>query len=87
MSIKAKNLVTGNEYMWGKDDFIDRKYAMQEIYQKYIDEDEDWNQNKVFCDKRWQKMECLSNYLTRRLCFTFVTFGLVTCLVCIQMNN
>jgi len=35
--IIAKNLLNGNEFMWNKDEFTDRKYAMQEIYHKYYE--------------------------------------------------
>ncbi|XP_076810506.1 kinesin-like protein KIF28 isoform X2 [Clavelina lepadiformis] len=43
VSVKAKKLTNGNEFVWGRNDFIDRKFAMQEVYQMYVEEDEDWD--------------------------------------------
>lgn len=44
--VKAKNLVSGNEYFLDKDDFEDRRYGMQEMYQNYMEEDENWDQER-----------------------------------------
>nr|CAB3259098.1 kinesin-like protein KIF28P [Phallusia mammillata] len=46
VSIKARNLVTGHDYMWDKNEFINRKYAMQEMYQMYVEEDDDWKKDQ-----------------------------------------
>jgi len=39
--IIATNLINGNEFMWDKDEFTERKYAMQEIYHKYFEDGND----------------------------------------------
>ena len=41
MHIIATNLINGNEFMWDKDEFTERKYAMQEIYHKYFEDGND----------------------------------------------
>ena len=43
--IKAKNLLTGNEFFLTKTDFKNRRFGMQEMYQGYMDEDDDWDKD------------------------------------------
>ncbi|XP_078483346.1 kinesin-like protein KIF28 isoform X2 [Ciona intestinalis] len=44
--IKAKNLLTDNEYMWSRPNFVDRKYGMQDMYQRFVEEEDGWEQNE-----------------------------------------
>ena len=45
--MKMKNLENGNEWMWDRNKFINRKYLMQEMYQNYSEGDTDWDWAKV----------------------------------------
>jgi len=40
--VKMKDLTNGNEWVWDKNKFINRKYIMQEMYQNFTDGDPDW---------------------------------------------
>ncbi|XP_013392684.1 kinesin-like protein KIF28P [Lingula anatina] len=40
--VRVSNLETGYEWVWSKNKFIDRKYVMQELFQKY-DDGETWD--------------------------------------------
>ncbi|XP_074659378.1 kinesin-like protein KIF28 isoform X2 [Tubulanus polymorphus] len=40
--VKVRNLENGNEWMWDRNKFINRKYLMQEMYQNFI-EGNDWD--------------------------------------------
>ncbi|CAD5124283.1 DgyrCDS12576 [Dimorphilus gyrociliatus] len=46
IKVKVKDLPTGNEFMWDKNTFTNRKYMMQEMYNNYIDGDADWDKPK-----------------------------------------
>ena len=35
--VKLKDLTTGNEFMWDRNQFINRKYLMQEMYQNFME--------------------------------------------------
>lgn len=41
--VKMTNQDTGNEWMWDRNKFINRKYLMQEMYQNYVEGDADWD--------------------------------------------
>ncbi|KAL5006291.1 hypothetical protein ScPMuIL_015097 [Solemya velum] len=41
--VKMKNLGNGNEWMWDRNKFTNRKFLMQEMYQNFIDGDDDWD--------------------------------------------
>ncbi|XP_052103729.1 kinesin-like protein KIF28P isoform X1 [Mytilus californianus] len=41
--VKMLNPQTGNEWMWDRNKFINRKFLMQEMYQNYIEGDDDWD--------------------------------------------
>jgi hypothetical protein len=34
-----KNLQNGNEWLWDRAKFMDRRFMMQALYQEYLDED------------------------------------------------
>ena len=36
-----KNLLNGNTWMWERGKFMNRRYLMQDMYQKWLDGDED----------------------------------------------
>jgi len=36
--VKMKDLPTGNEFVWDRNQFINRKYLMQELYQNFVEE-------------------------------------------------
>ncbi|GFR94491.1 kinesin-like protein [Elysia marginata] len=44
--VKMRNLVTGNYWLLHRNDFINRKYLMQEMYQSYMEGDADWDKSK-----------------------------------------
>uniref|UniRef100_H2YJV4 Kinesin-like protein 6 n=1 Tax=Ciona savignyi TaxID=51511 RepID=H2YJV4_CIOSA len=46
VSIKAKYMPNDSEYMWHRNNFIDRKYRMQDMYQRYVDEEDDWDKTE-----------------------------------------
>lgn len=47
IKVRMKNMETGNWWMFDKNDFINRKYMMQDMYQNYMDGDKDWDVVKV----------------------------------------
>ena len=46
VKIKMRSLVNEHSWMWGRNEFLDRKYQMQEMYQNYM-EGGDWDRDKV----------------------------------------
>ncbi|XP_066301763.1 kinesin-like protein KIF28 isoform X1 [Branchiostoma lanceolatum] len=46
VSVKMKNLENGNDFMWDRNKFINRKYLMQEMYQNYVEGDANWDVEK-----------------------------------------
>ncbi|CAK8695890.1 unnamed protein product [Clavelina lepadiformis] len=44
--VKVKNLLNGNLWMWERGKFMNRRYMIQELYQKYIDGDEGYKNIK-----------------------------------------
>ncbi len=38
--IKMKNLLNGNEWTWDRAKFTDRRFQMQELYQRYLEEED-----------------------------------------------
>lgn len=45
--VKMTNPKTGNEWMWDRNKFINRKFLMQEMYQNYIEGEDDWDLPEV----------------------------------------
>ena len=45
--VKMRNLVNGNYWLLHRNDFINRKYLMQEMYQSYMEGDSNWDKPKV----------------------------------------
>jgi len=41
--VKVHDFFRGVSWMWSKTTFLNRKYMMQEMYQNYIDDDQDWD--------------------------------------------
>ena len=37
--VKMKNLVTGNTWLWERGQFMNRRYLMQDLYQRFLDGD------------------------------------------------
>ena len=37
--VKLKELTTGNEFLWDRNQFINRKYLMAEMYQRFLEGD------------------------------------------------
>lgn len=46
VKVKMRHLVTDHEWVWNRNQFLDRKYRMQEMYQNYV-EGEEWNLPQV----------------------------------------
>ena len=46
--MKMRNLGNDSEFMWERNKFINRKFLMQEMYQNYVNGDDDWDQPKVY---------------------------------------
>jgi len=58
--VKAKNLLSGNEFFLSKNDFENRKFGMQEMYQDYMEEGDDWNKDEEVCGVQIKnEMHCL----------------------------
>ncbi|ELU00840.1 hypothetical protein CAPTEDRAFT_171489 [Capitella teleta] len=51
--VKVKNMALGNEFLWDRNTFINRKFLMQEMYQNYVEGDQDWNRPKE-SDPFWE---------------------------------
>ena len=45
--VKMRNLGNDTEFMWDRSKFINRKFLMQEMYQDYVNGDDDWDLPKV----------------------------------------
>eukprot|EP00105_Crassostrea_gigas_P029707 XP_011451723.1 PREDICTED: kinesin-like protein KIF28P isoform X2 [Crassostrea gigas] len=41
--VKIRNLESGNEWLWDRNKFINRKFLMQEMYQNYVEGADDWD--------------------------------------------
>ncbi|XP_061187944.1 kinesin-like protein KIF28P [Saccostrea echinata] len=41
--VKMRNLENGNEWLWDRNKFINRKFLMQEMYQNYVEGADDWD--------------------------------------------
>ena len=41
-----KDLNTGNLWMWERGKFMNRRFMMQEMYTKYLEENDDWKNVK-----------------------------------------
>lgn len=48
VSVKMKDLTNDNEWLWGKNKFVNRKFIMQEMYQNFVDGDTEWDVEKVY---------------------------------------
>jgi len=40
---------SGNDWLWDRNKFINRKYIMQEMYANFVEGDEDWDLPQVGC--------------------------------------
>ena len=58
--IQMKDLNTGNQWLWGRDKFVNRRYMMQEMYQQFLDEDESWKTVEKEQDPFWDEPEDLA---------------------------
>ena len=51
---------SGNDWLWDRNKFINRKFIMQEMYQNYIEGDENWDYPQVgsltLLHSEWQKL-------------------------------
>ena len=47
-----RNLENGTEYVWPKEKFMDRLYKMKEMYEKYEEEDDEWDLPQVKNDRK-----------------------------------
>lgn len=54
-----RNLENGNWWLLHRNNFINRKYLMQEIYQSYIEGETDWDVAQV----RTLALDVQNNYL------------------------
>ncbi|XP_064640023.1 kinesin-like protein KIF28 isoform X2 [Lineus longissimus] len=54
--VKMKNLLNGNTWLWERGKFMNRRYLMQEMYQKYLD-GEDISKIKHEEDPFWEPAE------------------------------
>ena len=41
--VRMRGLTDDLEWLWSRNQFLDRKFSMQEMYQKYVDGDSDWD--------------------------------------------
>ncbi|KAL3831683.1 hypothetical protein ACJMK2_023406 [Sinanodonta woodiana] len=41
--VKMTDKETGNDWTWGREKFINRKFIMQEMYQNFLDDDKNWD--------------------------------------------
>lgn len=46
VKVKMRNLDNGYSWIWSRNQFLDRKYRMQEMYQNYV-EGEQWDLPQV----------------------------------------
>ena len=46
VKVKMRNLDNGYSWMWNRNQFLERKYRMQEMYQNYV-EGEQWDLPQV----------------------------------------
>ncbi|XP_077978175.1 kinesin-like protein KIF28 [Glandiceps talaboti] len=56
VNVILRNLDNNNEFMWNREKFLNRKYLMQEMYQKYMEGDQDWNVDREK-DPFWEPPE------------------------------
>ena len=47
VNVKMKDMKNGNEFMFSRADFLDRKFLMQEMYQNFQDGEKDWDKKGV----------------------------------------
>ena len=47
VNVKMKDMKSGNEFMFSRADFLDRKFLMQEMYQNFQDGERDWDRKGV----------------------------------------
>ena len=45
--VQMKDLNTGNLWMWERGKFMNRRFMMQEMYTKYLEENDDWKNIKT----------------------------------------
>ncbi|XP_077982390.1 kinesin-like protein KIF28 isoform X2 [Glandiceps talaboti] len=55
--VKMKNLLNGNTWLWERGKFMNRRYLMQDLYQRWLDGDEDINKISKEADPFWEPTE------------------------------
>nr|XP_006814113.1 PREDICTED: kinesin-like protein KIF28P-like [Saccoglossus kowalevskii] len=55
--VKMKNLLNGNTWLWERGKFMNRRYLMQDLYQRWLDGDEDVNKIPKEEDPFWEPTE------------------------------
>jgi kinesin family protein 1 len=67
------NLQNQNQWLWDKGKLMNRKFIMQDLYQKYLEGDEDILRLKPFLDPFWEPVEDLfvgtSNFFLQSLAY------------------
>ena len=71
--IRMTNLKNLNEWLWDQGKFMNRKYMMQDLYQKFLDGEEYILRLKKDQDPFWEPPEDLfiglSNFFLQSLCY------------------
>jgi len=57
LMIKVKDLRNDNTWLWERGKFMNRRYIIQEMYQQFIDQDEDWKKRSQNDDPFWDPAE------------------------------
>merc|ERR1712226_769943 len=55
--VKMKNLLNSNTWLWERGKFMNRRYLMQDLYQRYLDGDDDINNLPKEEDPFWEPTE------------------------------
>ncbi len=55
--VKMKNLLNGNVWLWERGKFINRRYVIQDLYQRFLDGDEDVMKLPQEEDPFWEPAE------------------------------
>ncbi|KAJ8041556.1 Kinesin-like protein KIF28P [Holothuria leucospilota] len=55
--VKMKNLLNGNTWLWDRGKFINRRYVIQDLYQRFLDGDEDISKLPKEEDPFWEPPE------------------------------
>ncbi|XP_071824596.1 kinesin-like protein KIF28 isoform X3 [Apostichopus japonicus] len=57
VTVKMKNLLNGNTWLWDRGKFINRRYVVQDLYQRFLDGDEDVMKLPKEEDPFWEPAE------------------------------